>query len=73
MSKNKSDILEALSVSLADELLKRIEDGTATPADLNVARGLLKDNNIVVNKESDHPAIKLGVVLPFEEKIAVNE
>jgi len=72
MSRSKADILEELSVKLAEDLLARIESGEATPADLGVARALLKDNNIIVNAESDHPAIKLGVVLPFggEKKVA---
>lgn len=38
--------LSALHKGLVDSLLKRIEDGTATSTDLNVARQLLKDNDI---------------------------
>ena len=68
--RSKADILEELSVVMAEELLARVQSGEATPADLNVARALLKDNNIVVNAESDHPATKLAVVLPFGEKKA---
>jgi hypothetical protein len=67
-NRSKADILEELSVKLAEDLLSRIESGEATPADLGVARALLKDNNIIVNVESDHPAVKLGVVLPFGDK-----
>jgi hypothetical protein len=66
--RTKADILEELSVVMAEELLARIQTGAATPADLSVARALLKDNNIIVNAESDHPATKLAVVLPFEDK-----
>jgi hypothetical protein len=66
-TKSKADVLEELSVAIADELLVRIQTGVATPADLNVARALLKDNNIIVNVESDHPATKLAVVLPFSK------
>ena len=73
-NRSKADILEELSVKLAEDLLGRIESGEATPADLSVARALLKDNNIIVNVESDHPATKLAVVLPFGgQKKAVNE
>jgi len=71
--KSKADVLEDLSVALADELLARINSGEATPADLNVARAMLKDNNIIVNVESDHPATKLAVVLPFAPRKAINE
>lgn len=66
--RSKADILEELSVVMAEELLSRIQSGEATPADLGVARALLKDNNIIVNAESDHPATKLAVVLPFGDK-----
>jgi hypothetical protein len=46
----------------------RISSGEAAPADLNVARQLLKDNNITVVPQTEHPAQKLALVLPFEEK-----
>jgi hypothetical protein len=65
---NKEEVLEKLSVNLAEELLNRISSGEAAPADLNVARQLLKDNNITVVPQTEHPAQKLALVLPFEEK-----
>jgi hypothetical protein len=65
---NKEEILEKLSVTLSQELLDRIQSGEAGAADLNVARQLLKDNNITVVPQTEHPAHKLALVLPFEEK-----
>lgn len=66
--RSKADILEELSVAVAESLLERVLSGEAEASELNVARALLKDNNIIVNAESDHPANKLAVVLPFEEQ-----
>lgn len=63
----KEQTLETLSVVLAEELLTRIQNGDAGAAELNVARQLLRDNNIVVSPKMEHPAHKLGLVLPFEE------
>lgn len=39
-------ILEDMHSALAENLLKKINDGTATAADLSVARALLKDNAV---------------------------
>lgn len=46
MSKATNEILNELHGALAKELMKRIKDGTASPADLNAARQFLKDNGI---------------------------
>lgn len=40
------EVLSALHTALTADLLKRIESGEATAADLAVARGLLKDNHV---------------------------
>lgn len=69
---NKEEILEKLSTTLAQELLDRINSGEAGAADLNVARQLLKDNNITVVPQAEHPAKKLALVLPFEDKQVAN-
>lgn len=63
---SKKDLLDQLFVATLTELLKRIEDGTASPADLSVARALLKDNNISAISK-DMPAIRsLAESLPFD-------
>ena len=41
-----TELLNEIHSALATSLLKKIEDGTATSADLSVARQMLKDNNI---------------------------
>lgn len=43
---NQKDTLELLHKVLAEQLLERVKDPEAKPADLNVARQFLKDNNI---------------------------
>ena len=39
------ELLNSIHVQLAEDLLERIKKGTATSADLSVARQFLKDNN----------------------------
>ena len=50
---------------LAEELTRRILDGEATSADLNVARGFLKDNGIDAGLEQSEPLADLAKTLPF--------
>lgn len=57
--------LEDIHVSLAEELLKRIQNGAATAADLNVARAYLKDNGIEGSPETHVPLRELAETLPF--------
>lgn len=48
-------------------LLKRIKDGTATAADLSVARALLRDNGIDINAGNKKtPLLQLAEELPFD-------
>jgi hypothetical protein len=71
-----SDVLQELNeetlgqihAALASELLNRIRDGEATPTDLNVARQMLKDNNITVTPASGSPLLKILEELPYDEK-----
>ena len=42
----RKELMEKLFDATIAELLKKIADGTATPADLNVARQMLRDNGI---------------------------
>ncbi|MCA2979321.1 MAG: hypothetical protein INH37_13615 [Myxococcaceae bacterium] len=62
-----SDKLQVLLDGLIAELGKRIKEGTASPSDLNVARQLLKDNNISF-KETHPGAAELMDLknLPFD-------
>lgn len=64
-SKATQEQLEALHGALAEELKKRITEGTATAADLSVALKLLKDNHIEVLPTPDNPISKLRDSLPF--------
>ena len=40
---------------LVKDLLKKLKDGTITPTEMNVARGLLRDNGITVESSPDTP------------------
>lgn len=66
------DLFGKLHEGLTKELLKRVEDGTASAADLNVARQWLNDNNIAADPGRNPGLQKLteavGVdSLPFDE------
>lgn len=59
------DTLASMHVELSKELLKRVRNGTATAADLNVARQFLKDNGIEGNLRKNAPLRSLAEELPF--------
>jgi len=63
-------ILEQIHNALAAELLKKIEDGTATATDLNVARQFLKDNGIDCAPDVSQPMLNLAKIMPFDEEAA---
>ena len=71
-----SDVLQELNEetlgkihdALSSELLNRIRSGEATPTDLNVARQMLKDNNITVTPASGSPLLNILEELPYDEK-----
>lgn len=67
MSDIAEETLAKIHESLASELLTRIQEGTATPTDLNVARQMLKDNNITVSAESSNPLINIAEDLPYDD------
>lgn len=57
---------------LIEALHKRVKSGDATPADLNVARQLLKDNNVGFTKKNK--AVKALVHdLPFDPNADFDE
>ena len=67
MSEITEETLGQIHEALATELLTRIKEGTATPTDLNVARQMLKDNNITVSVESSSPLLNIAEDLPYDE------
>jgi hypothetical protein len=66
MSRNKK-ALESLHGLLIEELIGRIQGGEATPSDLNVARQLLRDNQIDCAAIEGAPILKLAENLPFSD------
>lgn len=59
------EALEDLHSALARQLAERIKDGTATAADLSVARQFLKDNGIDAQPREGSPTDDLRNALPF--------
>lgn len=71
---NLDEIHAQLALALPAALLKRIKDGEATAADLNVARQYLKDNGVQstpsANPHMPELALKLGDVVLDDEDAA---
>jgi hypothetical protein len=65
--RNQVGMEEATATPEGAELLSRIQEGVATPTDLNVARQMLKDNNITVSAESSSPLINIAEALPYDD------
>lgn len=65
MTTKLDDIFAEMHLEMAKELLKKIKDGSATAADLSVARQFLKDNNISGVPAKDTPLGSLVQSLPF--------
>ena len=62
--------LESIHSALASTLLQRIQDGSATATDLNVARQFLKDNGIDCAPDASAPMLNLARIMPFDEEAA---
>ena len=62
------DPLKKLWDLLLTTLIERIETGEYTTQDLNVARQLLKDHGISVDKPEETPIGSLHDILPFTKK-----
>jgi hypothetical protein len=62
--------LEDIHTALASSLLQRIQEGTATATDLNVARQFLKDNGIDCAPDASVPMLNLAKIMPFDEEAA---
>ena len=67
MSKDNKQLLDELMALTIEELLTVIKSGEATPATLNVARQLLRDNQITCTIKENSPMSELVDVLPFDE------
>ena len=59
--------MEGLQDLLIDTFIDRISNGEDTPALLNAARQMLKDNNITAAVTKDSPLNELVNLLPFED------
>lgn len=62
---NLKDLLGDLQSETIKLLLARIRDGTAAPADLSVARSILRDNNIQVLPQANPDLLRLAGNIPF--------
>jgi hypothetical protein len=59
-------LLEDLHTAVVKNLLEKVHSGTATAADLGVARQFLKDNGIDIAAKSGSPILKLHEAMPFD-------
>jgi hypothetical protein len=67
------DLGAELHLELFKKLLYKIRSGEATAAEMNVARQLLKDNNIDATPRQNPHMIPLASELPsFEDEDALN-
>lgn len=67
------DTLGSIQTKMAQLLLKRIETGEATAADLAVARALLRDNSVQAKPVKDSPLGNLAASIPtFDEPATYN-
>lgn len=58
------EVLGALHAAIADDLLRRVQSGEATPAELNAAIKFLQNNNIEANIAESPELEKLAMALP---------
>lgn len=68
MANNPSDKLHTLQDILIDEMIRRIQSGEATAADLGAARQLLRDNGVQAAVTDESPIANLVKSLPFEDE-----
>jgi hypothetical protein len=64
---SRSIKMEGLQDLLIDTFIDRIQSGDDTPALLNAARQLLKDNNISAAVTKGSPVENLVNLLPFDD------
>ena len=70
---NMKKLMESLHLYVGEELLRRIETGEASSADLSVARQFLKDNGIDATANQSEPLANLAKILPFDPEETVGE
>ena len=63
---DKTQKLQSLQDLLIEDLIQRLKSGKATPADLNVARQTLRDNNVQALQVKGRPLFDLAS-LPFND------
>ena len=68
-----TDPLKQLHDEIAQELLTRIRNGDAKPADLAVAVKFLKDNEITAIPVSNNPLEQLMTNMPFPTQMELDE
>ena len=66
--KDNSELLDELLELTINELISLIKSGEATGTHLNVARQLLKDNQVMAAATKETPLGNLVDILPFDEK-----
>ena len=67
MSDPNKELLDKLMSLTITELVQQIESGEATPSTLNVARQMLRDNQITCTVQGNAAMSQLVDVLPFDE------
>lgn len=67
MANPNKELLDELMALTIEELLTTIKSGEANPAILNVARQLLKDNQVSASITEDNSMISIAEHLPFRE------
>lgn len=73
MTTKTLELLARLQDAAIDDLLRKIEAGEATAADLGVARQFLKDNGINAVPKANSGLDKLRHVLPFPSAQTIAE
>jgi hypothetical protein len=68
LSKNRALKMEGLQDLLIDEFIQQIKNGEPSPAMLNAARQLLKDNGIYATVTKSSPLGELVNLLPFRDE-----
>ena len=65
---NRALKMEGLQDLLIDEFIQQIKSGEASPALLNAARQMLKDNGIYATVTKSSPLGELVNLLPFRDE-----
>lgn len=66
-NKASFELLEALHSAVATDLLTKIQDGTATAAEISAAIKFLKDNGVEAIATNNNNVSRLFEALPFDD------